>query len=220
MRKLLLLITAVVLIGLFLQGLVQPEIELAKGTAIPAVSDAFAREKAAEFISSKAQILDSIDIAISQKNYTGAETKIAEYSGWLDDVDLDSRKLKVKAIMARDRLANIPNSDYYARIAALSDIVAFDSSDKKSRQEMNRLTDERSKRMEAEERKVKTAIRAAKKKEGVTIGMTEQDVLDSRWGKPQSINRSTYSFGVHEQWVYGGHNYLYFENGILTAVQN
>jgi len=61
---------------------------------------------------------------------------------------------------------------------------------------------------------------AEQRKTGVWIGMTTQDVLHSSWGKPTRVNRSTYSFGVHEQWVYGSGNYLYFENGILKSIQN
>jgi hypothetical protein len=61
--------------------------------------------------------------------------------------------------------------------------------------------------------------KARKKKEGVSLGMNQQDVIDSSWGKPNKINRTTYSFGVHEQWVYDG-GYLYFENGILKTIQN
>jgi hypothetical protein len=64
------------------------------------------------------------------------------------------------------------------------------------------------------------AFAALQKRTGVTIGMTQEDVLASSWGKPSRVNRSTYSFGVHEQWVYGGRNYLYFKNGILTSIQN
>ena len=41
----------------------------------------------------------------------------------------------------------------------------------------------------------------------------------SSWGKPRKVNRSTYTFGVHEQWVYDG-GYLYFEDGKLTSIQN
>lgn len=59
-----------------------------------------------------------------------------------------------------------------------------------------------------------------RKKEGVSIGMTPDEVRASSWGKPDSINRSTYAWGQHEQWVYGGGNYLYFENGKLTSIQN
>lgn len=60
---------------------------------------------------------------------------------------------------------------------------------------------------------------AAKKKAGVSIGMNAQDVRDSSWGKPRSINRTSTANWVSEQWVYHG-NYLYFTNGILTAIQN
>lgn len=54
---------------------------------------------------------------------------------------------------------------------------------------------------------------------GVTLGMTQEEVLGSNWGKPRKVNRTIYSFGVHEQWVYDG-GYLYFENGILKTIQN
>lgn len=62
--------------------------------------------------------------------------------------------------------------------------------------------------------------KAKAKSEGVRIGMTKQQVLDSSWGKPQRVNTTKSAYGVHEQWVYGGHNYLYFEDGILTTIQN
>ena len=60
---------------------------------------------------------------------------------------------------------------------------------------------------------------AAKKRARVSIGMNAQDVRDSSWGKPRSINRTSTANGVSEQWVYNG-NYLYFTNGVLTAIQN
>ena len=53
----------------------------------------------------------------------------------------------------------------------------------------------------------------------VRIGMTAEQCRAS-WGRPSDINRSTGSWGVHEQWCYSGYNYLYFENGILTSIQN
>lgn len=52
----------------------------------------------------------------------------------------------------------------------------------------------------------------------VRIGM-KQEVCRLSWGEPNHINKTTGSFGVHEQWVYYD-NYLYFENGKLTAIQN
>jgi len=70
------------------------------------------------------------------------------------------------------------------------------------------------------ERKQLAAEKARRKKEGVHLGMTQQEVIDSSWGKPQSVNRSTYTFGTREQWVYGSGNYLYFKDGILNSIQN
>lgn len=53
----------------------------------------------------------------------------------------------------------------------------------------------------------------------VRIGMTQEQVVVA-WGRPEDINKTVYSFGVHEQWVYGIGSYLYFEDGILTTIQN
>lgn len=62
--------------------------------------------------------------------------------------------------------------------------------------------------------------KATKKSQGVSIGATKQDVYDSSWGRPQSVNTTTTAYGTREQWVYGGHNYLYFRNGVLESIQN
>ena len=60
------------------------------------------------------------------------------------------------------------------------------------------------------------------KKNGVSIGMTQQEVLDSSWGKPKKINTTTNKYYTREQWVYGngGSGYLYFKDGILETIQN
>ena len=71
----------------------------------------------------------------------------------------------------------------------------------------------------AEAKAAAKAAAAIKKKQGVSIGMSQEDVIASSWGRPESINKSIYSFGVHEQWVYGGRNYLYFKNGVLDSIQ-
>lgn len=63
-------------------------------------------------------------------------------------------------------------------------------------------------------------IKTRKKSEGVRIGMTQEEVLKSNWGKPNHINKTTTANGEHEQWVYGNGNYLYFDGGILTTIQN
>lgn len=56
---------------------------------------------------------------------------------------------------------------------------------------------------------------------GARIGMSREEVRnETSWGEPRLVNRTTTKYGVNEQWVYGNGNYLYFENGKLTAIQN
>jgi hypothetical protein len=85
------------------------------------------------------------------------------------------------------------------------------------RQEQEREA-ERERKAAAKQRQIAAA---QAKKPGARIGMSpEQVTKETSWGKPNHINRTTTAHGVHEQWVYGGGNYLYFENGRLTAIQN
>lgn len=51
------------------------------------------------------------------------------------------------------------------------------------------------------------------------IGMTKDQVLNSLWGQPQDINKTTTAYGTSEQWVYGDGRYVYFDNGIVTTIQ-
>ncbi|WP_291528600.1 hypothetical protein [Bacteroides sp. UBA939] len=57
------------------------------------------------------------------------------------------------------------------------------------------------------------------KSEKVKIGMTTEECILS-WGKPEKVNTTTTSSNVHEQWIYPNDSYLYFEDGILTTIQN
>jgi len=75
-------------------------------------------------------------------------------------------------------------------------------------------------RENAAKRAAGARAKAQAAKGGVSLGMTPDQVRASSWGKPQSINRTTTASGTREQWVYGGKNYLYFESGKLTAIQN
>lgn len=67
--------------------------------------------------------------------------------------------------------------------------------------------------------KTEKQIAAQRKSQGVRIGMTPQQVLQSSWGKPQKVNRTVTSASTREQWVYGG-GYIYIENGVVVAIQN
>ncbi len=53
----------------------------------------------------------------------------------------------------------------------------------------------------------------------VQVGMTEEMCLEA-WGKPKSKNRTILNGLETVQWVYETNSYLYFDNGILTAIQN
>jgi len=57
------------------------------------------------------------------------------------------------------------------------------------------------------------------KKGSVLIGMTKRQA-DLAWGRPKDINRTTTANIRNEQWVYGNGSFLYFDNGILSAIQN
>lgn len=54
---------------------------------------------------------------------------------------------------------------------------------------------------------------------GVRIGLNAEGVLKSCWGKPRKINVTTTAAGRTEQWVYND-EYLYFTDGLVSAIQN
>jgi hypothetical protein len=53
----------------------------------------------------------------------------------------------------------------------------------------------------------------------IYLGMNKDMVIEA-WGRPDDINRTIVPGKTHEQWVYGLGSYVYFENGIVTAIQN
>lgn len=64
------------------------------------------------------------------------------------------------------------------------------------------------------------AQRERRARPGVHIGMSAAAARKSSWGAPEAINRTITARGIREQWVYPNGNYLYFDDGILTAIQN
>lgn len=52
----------------------------------------------------------------------------------------------------------------------------------------------------------------------VCLNMTKEMCIEA-WGEPCYINSTIVKRLVHEQWVYWG-SYLYFDNGVLTGIQN
>lgn len=52
------------------------------------------------------------------------------------------------------------------------------------------------------------------------IGMDKSRIkYGTNWGAPDYINTTIDSRGNHEQWVYKGNRYLYFDNDKLTSIQ-
>lgn len=52
----------------------------------------------------------------------------------------------------------------------------------------------------------------------VKIGWNKE-LCKEAWGEPKSVNKTTTAYGVHEQWVYSTSRYLYFDDGVLTSIQ-
>jgi hypothetical protein len=72
---------------------------------------------------------------------------------------------------------------------------------------------------EVEMARAKAAEARLRKSQGVTIGMTYEEVLASSWGRPKRVNKTTRATSESQQWVYDG-GYLYFENGVLRTIQH
>lgn len=51
------------------------------------------------------------------------------------------------------------------------------------------------------------------------IGMSADELKKSSWGTPRDINKTTYAWGVYEQWCYSGFRYVYLEDGIVVTIQ-
>lgn len=45
------------------------------------------------------------------------------------------------------------------------------------------------------------------------------EIIEATWGRPRDINSSITAAGRTDQWVYSG-DYVYLENGIVTAIQS
>lgn len=166
-------------------------------------------------IANKGKYYDSSDLYnyvsamkyYNEKDYKTAKShieKLGDYSGYGAD-QIHAFKEKV--------LKGLPE-----KIAAQEE--AEEAEERKRIAAQEAAVREEVERIAAQEAAKEAAEKARRKQEGVVIGMTQQEVLDSCWGNPLKINRTTTVYGVSEQWVYDNYNYLYFEDGILTAIQN
>lgn len=127
-----------------------------------------------------------------------------------------------------NRFANdsVPELSFLSYIATLNDLVDAQYVKEKLQEEKKlKIAEEINNKKVAQERN-KRIINKYGSYYGklilggyVKTGMTKEMCTES-WGAPSSINKTSGSFGVHEQWVYDSGSYLYFEDGILTTIQN
>lgn len=163
------------------------------------------------------QILTSAKSLLAENRISDSFENLQKCFYWLNnDADFSATVKKALSKSSQIELSKIPKDNYEERLFILRGILSFDPSLKSNyKSELDRLEGIEKSTLARENR----AIAVAKKREGVRIGMTPEDVLASQWGKPNRINRTTTAFGIREQWVYNG-GYLYFDNGKLDAIQN
>lgn len=164
--------------------------------------------------------IPEFDRLMREKNYPAAVLALKKCALATDRPDLIA---KVRAAEVRVLVATIedPSSMGWSRDEAIRELSTIDPG---LAEKHKAKLPEYEARASAYQEKARLAaaadLRRKKRREGVSIGMSQQDVLDSSWGRPQKVNKSTTVYGVREQWVYGGGNYLYFEDGVLTTIHH
>ncbi len=153
--------------------------------------------------------------AMAYENLTQITTaieKLEQKKGSLSTVP----NLESKLDEIRGSLLEVPNNDpHYTKAMKLTDrYIALASAAKNERNARENRPLSKS-----EQAKLDKEVAKEKRSQGVSVGMTAEDALASSWGRPQYKNVTTGIYGTHEQWVYRGNQYLYFENGILTSMQ-
>ena len=116
---------------------------------------------------------------------------------------------------------------YYPQFILEQDYNEIIAQRQRTAEERQRLAEERQRQEElAQQEHNKQIIQKYGNKYGklicegkVCLNMTKEMCLEA-WGEPLYINSTIVKGLTHEQWVYGWHNYLYFDNNVLTAIQN
>lgn len=178
-----------------------------------AESDRVSRVTGAQCEIKLTQIWDEYEKHMLSHNYQAAANAVRECATELKKDELISM-LSSAEIKSYLQEFNDPKSD------AGKILQAFFALKEQYPREAEKIESSFQPKIDAAIARTKSAEQQESKHSGVYIGMSTIEVLASKWGKPQSVNRTTSSSGTREQWVYGGKNYLYFENGMLTTIQN
>lgn len=166
-------------------------------------------------LSGKDARIAEFDERMKRGDPKGAANSIRVCAKQLADAAMLSRLTEAERLVHQSILADT-GATPAKRIAALDSLQAMNEKPDRTliRQRARLVAD-----IEKAAAAARKAALAEKKKRGVSPGMTGQDVIESSWGRPERINRTDYPGGYREQWVYGGGNYLYFHNGVLTSIQ-
>lgn len=183
-----------------------------------------------EYKKNRKQIIADIEALIQSGNFVEAQQRATKYTAqYLRHQDPDLSALKAKATegigAARERellaaIASTAPTQYHQRLLYYAELEKLRPENTTYRAEWGKNRSALDRVEEKDRKKALAADRAERRSKGVRLGMTAEEVLMSKWGRPEHINRTTSLGGTREQWVYGGRNYLYFENGILTSIQN
>lgn len=149
----------------------------------------------------------SVKHKLAEGDGDGAIEALNGYFG-VKDPDFDEAHRNGVLVKHRKKLLATAPNDIHSLIDTLRTINRLDPSDKAAASALVKA-----------EARLEAHRKAQKRNEGVTVGMTMAEVLESSWGKPASRNVTTHATHEREQWVYGNGNYLYFQDGILRTIQ-
>jgi len=173
-----------------------------------------------ELANEKTEIANSKIIAISEITMSG----IVRENPTLGDNELFKLKkgTKVEVLAIEDDYYKIKHDN---KIGYINNVFLYDPAlvqmAKDTKQKIERSPRKSRLQILTEKYGSINATRIIKKE--IWLGMTDE-MARASIGSPDDINRTTYSFGVHEQWIYEGINYknkyLYFEDGKLVTIQD
>ena len=201
-------------------------------TPLVSLKERAAATQARELATTLEGIKRRIESLIIENKFDEAETLAAQHvvvaKDAIEPLLTQARLQRWKAVLAK-----LAPADLGGKVEAYTWLVYLDPGDVEYKGALDRATKALNAReadalralrqRELENRKLDSANRqrdlAKRKREGVSIGMSKEEVIQSSWGRPRNINRTITARGEHEQWVYGG-GYLYFEDGVLKTIQN
>lgn len=172
-------------------------------------------KRAAACSDGRAALLDEYNALRQKGHHFPAARRLDECAKLLEDGELRQKILAAEAAALVAQVTN-PSADLQRRLDALESLSKRHPEEHKIVARLQAPLQAQAARLAAQ---AEAKERAAKRKQGVRLGMTEDDVVASSWGRPRKINRTVNAYGVREQWVYDG-GYLYFENGVLVSYQN